>query len=247
MFFYNTTINSLDYSEAVSTPSALIDFFLDVLFPQFCAGCKKEGHVLCETCRAGISPGASVCFVCEKRSPDGLVCESCKGKTRIRRFISPFSYANPVIRELIQRLKYGGTKEVADDLGGWVARSVRFSALPLPQEAVLIPIPLHGKRLRSRGFNQAELIASAIGKRLNVRLDASLLKRTEHRTPQTEMKKREERLSNAAGIYKVAGAVPAETLILVDDVSTTGATLEEAATVLKQAGAKQVWAFVVAR
>lgn len=227
--------------------SAALDFFLDILFPRFCAGCKKEGLFLCESCRLGIIPGTSICFVCEKRSPEGIICESEKSKTRLRRFVAPFTYANPVIRELIHLLKYGGAKEVADDLGGWVASAVRLYAAQVPEDALLVPIPLHAKRLRERGFNQAELIARAIGKRLNISVDTSILKRATHRKPQTEIKKREERVSNAAGIYKVAGAVPAKTLILVDDVSTTGATLEEAATALKRAGAKQVWAFVVAR
>lgn len=231
----------------MSILSASINFFLDILFPRFCAGCKKEGLFLCESCRLGISPGTSACFVCEKRSPEGLICEPCRPKTKIRRFVAPFTYANPVIRELIHLLKYSGAKEVADDLGGWVARAVRLYAIQVPEDALLVPIPLHVNRLRARGFNQAEVIARAMGKQLNISVDTSLLARTAHRKPQTGMKKREERVSNAAGIYKVAGNVPAKTLILIDDVSTTGATLEEAATALKQAGAKQVWAFVVAR
>lgn len=231
----------------MSILSAPIDFFLDILFPRFCAGCKKEGLFLCESCRLGVIPGTSVCFVCEKRSPEGLICDPERPKTRIRRFVAPFTYANPVIRELIHLLKYGGAKEIADDLGEWVASAIRFSSTQIPKDTLLIPIPLHPSRLRERGFNQAELIARVIGKKLNVSVDTSLLKRIKHRKPQTEMKKREERVSNAAGIYKVAGTVLPQTLILIDDVSTTGATLEEAATMLKQAGAKQVWAFVVAR
>lgn len=227
--------------------SQALDFFLDVLFPRFCAGCKREGLFLCEACRRGIIPGSSVCFVCEKRSPDGLICELCKGNTKIRRFIAPFAYAQPTIRELIHLLKYGGAREIADDFGNWIAASLSLSSVLIPKEALLVPIPLHSGRLRERGFNQAELIARSLAHHLGLSVNAALLKRTLHRKPQTEMKKREERLDNAKGIYKVAGDVSGKLIILVDDVSTTGATLEEAAAVFKKARAKQVWAIAVAR
>ncbi|MBI2055220.1 MAG: ComF family protein [Candidatus Sungbacteria bacterium] len=228
--------------------NSVLDFCFDILFPKYCAGCHAEGSFLCDKCRKNIVAVGSICFVCERRSPQGLICENCKSLTRLRRFVSPLFYRDPIVRELIRLYKYEGVKEIGEILAGYIIEAAMLYAVPLLADALLVPIPLHKKRLRERGFNQAELMAKKLGRAWGLKIATDILMRTEYRKPQTEIKRREERLENAKGIYKInKSPPPGKIMILVDDVATTGATLEEAARVLKNAGAKQVWAFTAAR
>lgn len=227
---------------------AAIEFCLDFLFPKRCAVCSREGSMLCEGCRPAIPTVSAVCFVCERRSPEGEICEGCRPETRLRRFIAPLAYSEPAARDLIHALKYAGMRHLAQDLAGWIVNYVRAVKVELPPASVFAPIPLHRRKLRERGFNQAELLAEKLAAAFGIPARTDILSRTKYATPQSKIKRREERLKNATGLYAVKNALPEKTtVILVDDVSTTGATLEEAARVLKEAGAKQVWAFTAAR
>lgn len=204
--------------------------------------------MLCERCRPAIPTVSAVCFVCERRSPEGEICERCRPETRLRRFIAPLAYSEPAARDLIHALKYAGMRRLAQDLAGWIVNYIRAAKIELPMASIFVPIPLHRKKFRERGFNQAELLAQELAAAFGAPARTDILSRTKHATPQSKIKRREERLKNAAGLYAVKNSLPEKTtVILVDDVSTTGATLEEAARVLKEAGAKQVWAFTVAR
>ncbi|MBI2096791.1 MAG: ComF family protein [Candidatus Sungbacteria bacterium] len=227
---------------------AAVEFVLDILFPKRCVGCHKEGLFLCGQCRGQIQLLPPACFVCRQRSPDGTVCESCKPQTRIRRFIAPLSFHDQTSRELIHIYKYQGVKEIAEILGEYITSAARSYGIFPPDHSILVPIPLSPQRLRERGFNQAELVARVIGEKFGLPVNTGVLRRPLHRKHQTEMPNREERIENAKGVYAPKEKIPPGTvIILVDDVSTTGATLEEAARVLKAAGAKQVWALTAAR
>ena len=117
----------------------------------------------------------------------------------------------------------------------------------LPKEALLVPIPLHKNRERKRGFNQAKLIARHLSERLGLELAENVLKKTKATRPQIELRA-EERRKNLTGAFAVSDPqkIQNKIILLLDDVKTTGTTLEEAAVVLKQAGAKRVWAITVA-
>lgn len=204
--------------------------------------------MLCTTCASAIPTVTAVCFVCERRSPEGEVCLQCKGRTRLRRFVAPLPYHEEAVRELIHTFKYRGVREISDVLARFIVTYINETRITLPERALLVPIPLHRKRLRERGFNQAEVIAKSLAKALSIPLENNILMRAKYAPPQTTMKTRKEREENAKNLYAVAAPIPdGATIILVDDVSTTGATLEEAARVLKEARAKQVWAFTAAR
>lgn len=118
---------------------------------------------------------------------------------------------------------------------------------PHPQ-ALVVPVPLSTRRLRERGFNQSELIARKIAQALHLTCDNTLLLRTRHTVPQTEMSLRRERLFNVRNAFSciTPERVNGRHVILIDDVFTTGATLSECAKVLQSAGAKKVTALVVA-
>ena len=229
-------------------------FALDLLFPLSCAGCGTEGAYLCAPCAADIPMYAPACIVCKKLVPAhgdipaGKTCTPCRKKSRIYASFSPFSYDTPAIKTLIHDLKYRRVAGNAEILGALLSRAIAYHGILLSRDSVIIPIPLHPSRERTRGFNQAQLIADALGAKLGISVRADLLKKIKNTRPQMDLP-REERLKNVTGAFAVSDSdtVRNRTCILMDDVKTTGATLESAARVLRAAGAKRVWAITVAR
>ena len=166
--------------------------------------------------------------------------------------MAPLKFNQTLVRNLLHAFKFQGVSEMSETLAEPVARGLsvyRFFPYPhLPESILLVPLPLRPKRLRERGFNQAELLAEAIGRKTGIRLDTKILERTANRPPQTSIKRKEERKKNVEGVFR-AGAVldPRAVYILVDDVATTGATLNDAARALRAGGARQIWAITAAR
>jgi len=133
-------------------------------------------------------------------------------------------------------------------LGEMLCLSLAFHQVTLPQDALLIPIPLHKSRERTRGFNQSRLIAEECAHILNLLVRTDILQRTKKTVPQMELV-REARLTNLIGAFAVSDphAVRNRTCVLIDDIKTTGTTLEEAARALKNVGAKRIWTLTIAR
>jgi ComF family protein len=144
-------------------------------------------------------------------------------------------------------MKYGGKQQLSDILGGlmseYAERNMNFTDVDL-----FVPVPLHPVKLRERQFNQSELIALHLAKRFNKRLENKWVKRIRY-TPQQTGLSREQRLRNIKGAFLVRqdADFKDKTVMLVDDVMTTGATLHECAKAVKSAGAKKVFAFTLAR
>jgi ComF family protein len=228
--------------------SSLLAWCLDLVFPKYCAGCRTEGPFLCAPCAGRLIPAPPSCPVCQRRNLSAILCGSCEAKSGLRRFYAPFSYRDPLIRELIHIFKYGGVRELAQPLGSAVAGALERHALRPRGPALLVPIPLHRTRLRSRGFNQAVLLARELGSRLQLPVAEALDRRRAAR-PQVEMPDHASRRANVEGAFRIsdAASVAGRTAILIDDVSTSGATLGEAARVLRAAGCRTVWAVVIAK
>jgi len=239
--------------------SAIKNSLLDLLFPRLCLRCKQEGSFFCKMCESTLTFIPPPCIVCGKLVPasrDGRVvpgrtCEYCAQKSFIYAFLSPFSYDEQTVRELIHALKYYRVTALAEVLAGLLCKYLLLHQINIPGEAVIIPIPLYPSRRRTRGFNQAELIAEKLimcfreGSRPPCDLQA--LKRVKNTSSQVELSG-EKRKSNVSEAFAVTNKdlIKDKTIILVDDVKTTGATLEEAARVLKEAGAKRIWAITLA-
>lgn len=234
--------------------SSIKSFVLNLLFPITCLSCAEEGAYLCAACRAALPTHPPACFVCKRltpgdgKSPTGRTCKPCRKKSRIYASFSPFPYGNPPIRNAIHELKYKRAREVAPMLGELLCASLAFYRVSLPQDALIIPIPLHKSRERVRGFNQSRLIAHTAASILNLPMRTDILRKIKKTAPQMELA-REARLTNLADAFAVSDihAIRNRTCILIDDVSTTGATMESAAKTLKAAGAKKIWALTVAR
>ena len=233
-------------TSAVSKAKNLV---LDLLFPKFCVSCRKEGDFLCEDCAKSLVFLAPSCFLCGKRNLSGKTCPACNKKTAIRRFFAPFSYKNEVIRSAIHLYKYGRARELGDVFGEFLAGMLEFYEFEPRQNMVFIPIPLHKSRKRERGFNQSEILTEFLGTHFGLLAAADALSRVKNTLPQIEMEDDTGRRENIREAFLAdrPEAIKNKTIILVDDVSTSGATLEEAARALKKAGARSVWAAVIAR
>ena len=219
----------------------------ELTFPKYCVGCRGTGALLCQECWPRISfLYEQICPVCRKPSIAGRTHSGCSTSWGIDGLISLTYYSGP-IRGLIRQLKYRGatiTKELVSDL---LIAYADHESLYLPP-AIVTPIPLHKKSLAKRGFNQAEIIASSVANHMQYPLVADILERGKLTASQTTLSK-EQRHTNIRGafsIFKNHQAKGAD-FILVDDVFTTGATMREAAKVLKRAGANQVTGFTLAR
>lgn len=227
----------------------IIDIVFSIFYPRRCLGCKKIGRYLCVSCVESLkSIHSPICPICARPAFDGQTHPRCKTKYSIDGLISAYRYSGP-LRKGIKLLKYSRVRDIAPVLGDLVVQKLHGRELEIVQRSVIIPIPLHWTHQRRRWFNQSELIAQEIAKTLGFQVNTKLLIRSKQKQSQTTLKKAD-RLKNMKGAFAIAQEkslkVP-NSIVLLDDVWTTGATSREAASVLKRAGVKKVWALTVVR
>jgi len=219
---------------------------LDFLFPQWCIGCGAEGEFICSSCRCSLPRVMPpLCPRCGKPQSSGILCPACVGwQAKIDGIRSPFRF-DGVMRQAIHQLKYRNLRALAEPLAKLL--NDYLSINPVPGE-VLVPVPLHQKRLRERGYNQSSLLAKELGKLTNLPVVDDCLIRQRHAPPQARSSTVEERRSNVAGAFVCRDhRLQDKQVLLIDDVSTSGATLDACAAALKAAGATSVWGLVLAR
>jgi ComF family protein len=219
---------------------------LNLLFPQFCVGCRKEGNLICDSCRASmLSIEFPVCPRCGKPQPDGAFCRSCVNwQASIEGIRAPFQFEG-VVREAVHQFKYRNLRTLALPLANLM--SEYLIEHPVPGE-VIVPVPLHHQRLRERGYNQSALLARELGKIVNLPVNEEVLIRIKATTPQAKTASVEERRSNVIGAFACRGnSLTGKSVLLIDDVSTSGATLNACALALKTTGAISVWGLTLAR
>ena len=219
---------------------------LNLLFPQWCVGCGKEGDFICYSCRRSlprIMP--PLCPRCGRPQASGILCPGCVGwQAEIDGIRSPFRF-DGVMRQAIYQLKYRNLRALVVPLAKLLHDYLGTN--PVPGEAV-VPVPLHQKRLRERGYNQSSLLARELGKLINLPIVDNCLIRLRHAPPQARTSTVDERRSNVAGAFTCRDQrLQDKQVLLVDDVSTSGATLDACARALKAAGATSVWGLVLAR
>ena len=224
---------------------------LDLLFPRRCVGCGKFSSYFCADCTKTIKRSILLCPVCEKPAIDGITHPRCHTRYSLDGLISFFKYEG-IIRQAIKTLKYRFVTDLSEEFVELIPAEL-FSQLTMQQlnnETILIPIPLHPSRLRFRGFNQAEVLGKLLANRLNIPIRIDILKRVKKTIPQVEVKDRKKRLANMEGVFTFNNLTIQQlnnnSILLFDDVFTTGATLRSAANVLKRTGAKTVWGITLA-
>jgi ComF family protein len=195
---------------------------LDIFFPRKCFGCQRNGFYLCPECvkKAELVP-----------------------PRKKKNYISIWKYKGN-IRKAIINMKYKFASEIAKELAGYVIKDLKKRKFP--KNLVLVPIPLHWRRKNWRGFNQSEEIGKIIAREMKWDFDRNLLRRKASTKPQVKFKgiEREENIRNAFKLNKPLNKK--KTVILFDDVLTTGSTIREAMRVIKEGGGEDVWILTLA-
>ncbi len=201
----------------------------DYLFPSFCVSCGFEGENICNACLGQLS-----------------LEPSCTKEDELDHMCSMWVYdEKSVVGKLLKMYKYDYCEEILGRLAG-ALRAFCTAHTHSDLIAGIVPVPLHARRLAERGFNQAEQIAKIIASEVGVPL-MPLLKRSVY-TDQQAKKSKGERLSNVTGVFSVSGEITVgSTYLLVDDIYTSGATMQQCARVLKDAGAGPVHGLTLAR
>lgn len=236
----------------------LSEALLNLLYPPVCCGCQQptERPEFCRRCRRQIEmPASPLCPTCgapfQTRADVDHPCARCLqhpprfGRARACTLYDAADTRNHPLKSVLQQYKYN--RDV------WLARplaALLVERAPFAVEAydVLMPVPLHVQRLRWRGFNQAQFLAQPLARATGVALDSHSLQRVRPTRPQVDLDEKERR-HNVAGAFRVTRPqrIEGRSILLVDDVYTTGATVNECSRALLQAGAQRVDVLVLAR
>lgn len=251
-------------------------FFLDLIFPIECLGCGREGAWFCDECFKEIKlKPKQYCLHCKTENDFGRFCAPCQIIYSLDGVWIAALYDELLVSRAIKSLKYHFVSRLADDLSrllilffdnlllrGRVLKPglssgvdwknfKRAANLPLAilnfKDDLIVPVPLAKKRLRWRGFNQAEILAEIFSKKFNLEINSRDLIRVKHRKAQAKLNEAS-RLKNVKNCFAWQGEnLNKRNIVLIDDVVTTGATLNECAKILKASGAGEVWGLVVAK
>lgn len=224
----------------------------DLLFPKACLGCGYFGCYICRTCEKKLVPNLlNTCLYCEKISYLGLTHRSCKTQNGVDGVLSMYSY-NPIMRSIIKNIKYKGVYDVFPELFQVVREPAIlkfYKFLRLYKDASLQPIPLHKSKLKSRGFNQSEYLSKYFQLLFGYK-QIDLLIRTKETNAQAQIKDKASRSINmkeAFSTKRLSHHEAIKTVIVVDDVVTTGSTVKEATVKIKELGVMNVFVFSFAR
>lgn len=212
-------------------------FLLDILFPKICLNCRRylieEEDIICGVCLKSIEINKIVF-----RSNQNYL------------LLAAASYENEALRSLIHYFKYNHFLAIERQLTNILLGYLKTVKMPF-KDAVIVPIPLHEKRFRERGFNQSQILANVAAKYYKLPLEDKIIRRIKNTKPQTELKNYEERKENLKNSFEFLDGgkqkIKNKSVLIVDDVYTSGATLNEAAKVLRRGGAKEIRALVLAK
>lgn len=217
---------------------------LDLLYPPRCAGCGRLGESFCPACQARIEPlPEPACPRCGHPQLSRDLCAACWAvPSALDGIRSAAVFAHP-LRDAIHAFKYNNNRDLAQPLGACMAAYWQVAGLTADR---IVPVPLHPRRVTERGYNQSALLARVLGRSVGLPVDERVLVRQRATAHQVGLG-RAERQQNVAGAFGCRADLAGQRLILIDDVCTTGSTLEACAEALRMAGATSVWGFTLAR
>lgn len=228
---------------------SLLDFFFPTLC-RICNGPLGEARWVCEKClQRIIIVNPPVCHICGlPLSPSFMgterpLCKDCKNEKRYFSMARSVAIYEGVMRECIHLLKYDGKTGLSKPLGRMMVTLIKDEGI---EGDMIIPVPLHPRKRRERGFNQAELLSHEISKGINIPVDTKKLIKKKDTPSQTDLT-RLERIKNVKGSFCVRGGFKGKRILLIDDVFTTGATINECSKVLLEAGAEDVYVITLGR
>lgn len=237
-------------SIVVVSLSAQLDHFksrvADFLFPPHCIGCNLEGDFLCLSCRRALHRLLPpLCPVCWKPLVQEDSHCSCKGlQLELNGIRSPFRFEG-VMRRAIYEFKYSNFKALALSFAQLLAEYWKASPIEVD---VIVPVPLHHHRLRERGYNQAGLLAQELGKLIDLPVDEATLLRVQDTPAQVKAANADIRRKNVVEAFSChSRKLQGRKVLIIDDVCTTGATLNSCATALNRAGASSAWGLTLSR
>jgi len=231
---------------------SLKKFLLDIIFPPICVSCQvylkenEKNKSICGACLAESVVNTTLfCPICRARLPENK--KTCHKKARYL-LGAAASYSNSAVRRLIWKLKYKKQEAAAAAAAEILFRYINNLEFDF-SKFIIVPVPLHRIRLRKRGFNQTELIADVLGKKINIAVFKNALIKKRHTPPQVEMPDQDKRKENVKDCFAIKNLldVANRNIIILDDVSTSGATLDEIARLLKGSGARKIIGLVLAK
>lgn len=215
----------------------MLQKLIEFMTPVSCLGCEREGTLACAGCLLTVPVKPGCCYNCNTASYAGKTCSDCRAESALDGVVVACGY-DGLVKDLVWQLKYERARMAATPLAGLLAERVDY------QPMIVTAVPVAPVRYRERGYNQSELIAKQLSRRLGRPYLATMGRTTrEHQVG----KSRAERLQQIQGVFYPTRELHGEKVLIVDDVITTGATLAECAAVLRAAGASEVWAAAVAR
>jgi len=215
----------------------LKSFLLNTIYPLKCFGCEKPGILICSQCSQKLISLSN-----------GPIYQQTP---YFKKIIIALDYKNHLVKKIIKTFKYPPyIKSLKKNLSFALITAIKKFPNDISylkkNNFVLIPIPLSKLKLAQRGFNQSELISTELSQKLSLKHRPQLLKKIKNTKSQTNLST-EQRKKNIHGVFSVKNNNCPLNIILVDDIYTTGATLQESSRILRQAGAKEIWAFVLAK
>lgn len=221
---------------------------LDLLFPPTCIVCQRVGDLLCPMCAQAAKPvGDKICRQCGRPQPASIdQCPVCQQQASpLLTVARAAAIHNGPVRSGIHHLKYGGAKDLAPTLARYLLAAFLLQPWASLTVDAVVPVPLHPSRLRTRGYNQSELLAAAFCHQLQILHRPHWIERIRSTHSQVGLNAYE-RQRNVADAFRALPAVHGKHLLLIDDVYTTGATLRACAQAARDAGATSIYALTLA-
>jgi ComF family protein len=210
---------------------------IELLTPVACLSCSREGDYLCQSCLHELPVRVSACYRCNRLSVDHRTCANCSRHTKLSA-MTVGAYYDGAVKDLVLKLKFDRSASAA-------ATAAKLILRDLPADFDMVTaVPVSPARRRERGYNQAELIARAVARQAGKPYQETLMRASaDHQLGRG----RSDRFAQIKNVFAPLRLLAGERVVVIDDVLTTGATLEECAVVLRASGAKRVSGAVVAR